>query len=79
MKTIERILDVVCASACMLFLGILAWHLLVREADPSWETYCHKYGVSVHSPSSEAVNAYLDGYVGSAEEERDMEELGITE
>lgn len=38
----------------------------------SWRCYAQKYSVDFENPSDEEINAYLDWYVGSVEEEKDM-------
>lgn len=43
-----------------------------QEQESSWDIYCKKYHVDPANPTDEQENYYLDCYVGSVEEERDM-------
>ena len=45
------------------------------EHSASWMAYCAKYNVNADTPSISQENYYLDCYVGSAEEEYDLENL----
>ena len=42
------------------------------EYAESWCKYCEQYNVSVDNPTEEQENYYLDCYVGSVEEESDL-------
>lgn len=42
------------------------------EEQSSWSIYCQKYHVDPVNPTDEQENFYMDCYVGSVEEERDM-------
>lgn len=67
----------------MLFVAYTLWAVAcwwyAREAygsdadKTSWEVYCEKYGVDKDNPTSEQETYYLDCYVGSTEEEEDMQ------
>lgn len=39
----------------------------------SWSAYCDRYGVDKDNPTTEQYNTWLDAYVGSTEEEADMD------
>ena len=41
--------------------------------DSSWSAYCDRYGVDKDNPTTEQYNTWLDAYVGSTEEEADMD------
>lgn len=60
-KYIQFMLIMVCLFSCK---GM--------EYSASWCKYCEKYNVSVDNPTEEQENYYLDCYVGSVEEESDL-------
>lgn len=44
-----------------------------QEQESSWGIYCAKYNVDYVYPTEEQENYYMDCYVGSVEEEQDLE------
>lgn len=44
-----------------------------QEPESSWGIYCTKYNVDYIYPTEEQENYYMDCYVGSVEEEQDLE------
>ena len=44
-----------------------------QEQESSWGIYCAKYNVDSIYPTEEQGNYYMDCYVGSVEEEQDLE------
>lgn len=44
-----------------------------EQHSDSWMNYCEKYVVDPDHPDPEQVNNYYDWYVGSAEEEEDLD------
>lgn len=44
-----------------------------QEQESSWGIYCIKYNVDYFYPTEEQENYYMDCYVGSVEEEQDLE------
>lgn len=44
-----------------------------QEQESSWGIYCDKYNVDYVYPTEEQENYYMDCYVGSVEEEQDLE------
>lgn len=60
-KYVQLILVMTCLFSCK-----------NMEYTESWCKYCEKYNVSVDNPTEEQENYYLDCYVGSVEEESDL-------
>lgn len=57
-------------AACVVVLSGCATSQ--NDESESWEIYCKKYHIDPDNPTNEQENFYLDCYVGSVEEERDI-------
>ena len=55
------------------------YNTMTETPTNSWEVYCEKYGVDRTDFATEEYDYYLDAYIGSTEEEEDMQHYGITE
>lgn len=68
MKNIIIALFAVCLTACNPKTNTLP---AAYESD-SWRCYAQKYCKDGNNPTEDEVNGYLDWYVGSVEEEKDL-------
>lgn len=65
-------------ALALVFLSIFIYNMFPDEhMDASWINYCDRYNVDSLNPTSDQVDDYLDWYVGSVEEERDLIMDGI--
>lgn len=65
-----------CVAVCVTMLCSCSCNMPQSTDNPdSWQIYCYKYDVNQFNPTEEQENYYLDCYVGSVEEEMDMENV----
>ena len=76
-KKVEKILScdgvtIIKYAVFMLCLAVLCGCENDKCTSDSWSVYCQKYGVDPSNPTEAQENFYLDCYVGSVEEEQDL-------
>lgn len=67
---------IVCAMCGAWLVAVVSVHCTLSTEsndNQSWEIYCAKYGIDKDNPTDEQETYYLDCYVGSTEEEEDMQ------
>ena len=76
-KSVEKILsckgmNIIRYTVFMLCLAVICSYENKEETSDSWSVYCQKYGVNPSDPTMAQKIFYLDCYIGSVEEEQDL-------
>lgn len=61
--------------AILMVMFCINLNATIKHNSPSWKIYCEKYNVNPEEPTTAQVNTYLDCYVGSVEEEEDLDAM----
>ena len=67
-----RIVRYTLAALCVIMMGSCGTSQEQDNQFSTWSVYCKKYHVDPINATDEQEDYYLDCYVGSAEEERDL-------